>query len=228
MLRASVLVAVLLATPHPLTSDVVTARQAAAVAWSAKHGAVKLAWPDALSTDDDGAPDCVELRAPAPASCGKSVWACRAESMSALCTGDFTAERRVVFVESDGPPADDAIARTSASQPVGLLVRAESGNDAPELECSRGTFGMGFGPGVTPAERARAEAEARKRAERDEARCIREAKARQARDAMTLRCALLVVNPCRREVFARCTGKNLGEEDDAPTPGVHRFTWPAP
>lgn len=222
MLRLAVLAAVVLAAPHPLTSEAPATRQAAAVAWSAKHGAVKLA----LAAADGGALDCVELRAPAPAGCAQSVWACPTESTSAMCTGDFDTERRVVFVESEGAPADDAIARASGAQGVGLLVQAESGNDAPELECSTGTFGMGFGPGVTPEARARAQAEASARAERERAKCIREAKARNAREAMQLRCELLVVNPCRREAFVRCTGKNLGDED--PKPGVSRFTWPAP
>lgn len=222
MLRAAVLAAVVLAAPHPLTSEAVATRQAAAVAWSAKHGAVTLAQTPA----DGGAPGCVELHAPAPAGCAQAVWACPEETASAMCTGDFNTERRVVFVESEGAPADDAIARASAAQGVGLLVQAESGNDAPELECSTGTFGLGFAPGVTPEARARAEADARKRAEREQAKCLREAKARAARDAMRLRCELLVVNPCRREAFVRCAGKNLGDDD--PTPGVSRFTWPAP
>lgn len=222
MLRPAVLAAVVLAVPHPLTSEVVATRQAAAVSWRAKHGPVTLA----LSPADGGAPACVELRAPAPAGCGRSVWACPVETTSAMCTGDFNTERRVVFVESEGVPADDAITRASAAQGVGLLVQAESGNDAPELECSQGTVGMGFAPGVSAEERARAEAELQKRLAREHDKCLREVKARDAREAMQLRCELLVVNPCRREAFVRCAGKNLGDED--PKPGVSRFTWPAP
>jgi hypothetical protein len=225
MTRLAVL-AVVLAVPHPLTSDAVATRQAAAVSWSAKHGAVKLPWPDAL-TAGDGATDCVELRAPAPARCAKSVWACPVESASATCTGDFNAERRLVFVESDGPPGDAAFSAAHAAQGVGVLVRAESGNDAPELECA-GAVGFGVAPGVSAEQRARAEAEWREQVEREHQKCLREAKARNVRAAMQLRCELLMVNPCRREAFVRCAGKNLGEAPDETRPGVARVTWTAP
>lgn len=225
MTRLAVL-AVVLAAPHPLTSDAVATRQAAAVSWSAKHGAVKLPWPDALNASDDAA-DCVELRAPAPAGCEKSVWACPVGSMSAMCTGDFNAERRLVFVESDGPPSDAAFSAAHAAQGVGLLVRAQSGNDAPELECS-GDVGFSVAPGVSAEQRARAEAEWRKELQREHEKCLREVKARNAREAMQLRCELLVVNPCRREAFVRCAGKNLGEAPDEPRPGVAHVTWTAP
>jgi hypothetical protein len=209
----------LLASPHPLSSDDPALRQRAALAWSRAHGPVKLPWPS--KPDPDGSrpePRCVELRAPRASGCAASTWACPLESSQGSCSGASSWELRVAFSErpEPSPPGDE-------ERPE-LLLRTVSGDDAPELECAP-VSGLAFVGARAPAEERKARATWEREQAREQARCIERARRRQAAERVVFRCDLLLVNPCRREAFVRCGGKNLERADWLPGPGVRRFTW---
>jgi len=219
MARLVLLFAVLAGgAPHPLASDSLATRQKAALAWAAKHGPVKLDAPD-------DAAGCAAVRAPKESGCTRTVWACSVGSATGSCSGGYSEESSLVFIDSDELPADQAVNAAYAAPGKALLVSAESGEDDPELECDSGGSLFGFGPGVPQAEREKARAQWAAEQARERARCIARARKRFAAERVVYRCQLLLVNPCRREAFVRCSGKNVDPEDGLGQLGVRRFAW---
>ena len=55
--------------------------------------------------------------------------------------------------------------------------------------------------------------------------------AENERHAVAVTCEVLLVNPCRREVFTRCTGQNTKRFTGVKLPPLNRtlrHTWAAP
>jgi hypothetical protein len=100
-----------------------------------------------------------------------------------------------------------------------------------ELEVDSACRGAAFGfgvvsrPGATPeeqaAERARAEADAKKVALAEQERCAKEVHARIAKERRWQRCEVLAVDACRHEAFLQCTGNELQR-------GLIRASWQRP
>ncbi|MEW5742719.1 MAG: hypothetical protein AB1938_27630 [Myxococcota bacterium] len=219
MVRLSLLVALVAgAAPQPLASDDVATRQAAAVAWAKANGPVRLGWPKAPPEGKE--PGCRQVRAPRESGCSATAWACPVWTEGG--TSDwYSNELRVVFLEAAAPPTVEDV---TAAAPDALLLRRESGEDAPELECGP-SGGLSFGPGMSDAQKQQAREAWERAQERERARCIQRARQRAATERVVLSCELLVVNPCRREAFVRCGGKNLEADETLPRAGVRRFTW---
>lgn len=201
---------------HGLASDDVATRTRAATAWSRTHAPVALPKP----RDDAGPAEvvgCVAVRAPSETGCARAAWACPVETGFGSCSGAFSSRIGVVFADGDGPPPHDPVGPT-------LLLEARSGDDAPELECAAPS-GFAVAGTVAPGEAARLRAAWEAEQARAYARCVEATRRRQAADEARLSCQVLLVNPCRREAFVRCTGRNLERAEDLPPAGVRRFTW---
>jgi hypothetical protein len=107
-----------------------------------------------------------------------------------------------------------------------LVLTSERGDDCPECECSRNTFGFSVAPGVTPAEEQRFREQMRKEAQARDAKCLADTRRRQREQRVVRKCQLLVVDPCRKEAFLRCTGKNGDvESGDPPVGKTLHFSW---
>ena len=165
--------------------------------------------------------DCLEYRPPAALGCSATAFLCPRGGASGTCSGSFSEQQGLVLYDhSPGADEDDPLPE--------LVLSSKSGDDCPECECT-GDWGIGFGPGVSPAEMERA----RKRAAVEQARrheaCVAEAARRQRREVVTRECQLLLVDPCRKEAFIRCTGRNGSTEGgDPPLGRTLHFSWAPP
>jgi hypothetical protein len=180
---------------------------------AARHGVVKV--PASLEED------CFEYRAPSELGCTATAFLCPRGMASAVCSGSFSEQTGLVLY-------DHAPLKTDTDPMPELVLTSRAGDDCPECECTD-EMGIGFGPGVSPAEMERARKRAEAEAERRHATCVAEAAKKQRRELVTRTCQLLLVDPCRKEAFLRCTGRN-GEVEagDPPLGKTLHFSWAQP
>ncbi|MDP1823778.1 MAG: hypothetical protein Q8L48_11060 [Archangium sp.] len=181
------------------------ARKLVAERLAAKFGPVKM--PTTPKADD-----CFEYRPPAALGCSTTAFICPRGSGSATCSGSFSEQRGVVLY--DHLPASD-----EADPMPALVLTSESGDECPECECGRHTSGFSIAPGTSPAEEKRFRERMRKEASARYAICLTETAARQRRERVVRTCQLLLVDPCRKEAFLRCTGRNGSVESGDPPMG---------
>lgn len=187
------------------------ARKRVAERLSAKRGPVKV--PTSTKSD------CFEYRPPAALGCATSAFICPRSSGSGTCSGSFTEQLGVVLY--DHSPRDDEVDPLPE-----LVLTSESGDDCPECECGGHTSGISIGPGVSPAEEKRFRERMRKEAEARYTRCLADTARWQRQERVVRRCQLLVVDPCRKEAFLRCTGRNGDvESGDPPLGKTLHFSW---
>jgi hypothetical protein len=106
-----------------------------------------------------------------------------------------------------------------------LLLSSVVGDECPECHCAHDS-GFTLSPGLSPAEEAKARERISQEGQKLHLQCIAEEKAREARDKITRTCQLLLVDPCRKEAFMRCTGRNGSvESGDPPTGRTLVFSW---
>ena len=177
---------------------------------AARHGVVTVP----ASLEDD----CFEYRAPPELGCTTTVFLCPRGMSSAVCSGSFSEQNGLVLADHAPLPGD-------ADPMPELVLTSRSGDDCPECECTDDS-GYFLSPGLSPAQEARF----RQRAEADAARrhtaCVAEAARKQRREVITRTCQLLLVDPCRKEAFLRCTGHNGdAEAGDPPLGKTLQFSW---
>lgn len=146
--------------------------------------------------------DCVKVTAPSALHCATPVWVCPRGWSSAMCTGSYSNDEGVTF-QMEEPKEEDV---ESTPLPM-LILESEAGEDCPECECAYDE-GLGFGAGMSEAEKERARRRFAKESAQRHAQCVREAAARQKAERTKIKCTMLMVDPCRQEAFIRCTGKN--------------------
>lgn len=156
-------------------------------------------------TDDQ----CVKVMAPAALGCSTPVWVCTQSWSSGMCDGSFSESRGISFELREPSEAE-----VDAEPLPELTLESESGDDCPECACT-GDYGISFGPGVSKAQQEKSRREFAKERAREHEKCVKEAAKRQKAERTKRMCNLLMVDPCRREAFIRCTGKN-GDEYDPP------------
>lgn len=153
--------------------------------------------------------ECQKVVAPSALGCKTPVWLCTQAWSSGMCDGSFSESRGITFELHEPSEAE-----VDAAPLPELILESESGDDCPECECTDDS-GIGFGPGFTEAEKESARRAFEKQRAREHAKCVSDAAKRQKAERTKRMCTLLMVDPCRREAFIRCTGKN-GNEDDPP------------
>ncbi len=201
-----------------LASDVVAARTRAVIAWSRTHAPLQLFASTSTGAEARaGASPCVAVLAPPETGCTRAAWACPVETSAGSCSGLSSSTRGVVFAAGDAPAPSDPQGPT-------LILEARVGDDAPELECAAPS-GFAIAGSVTAAEATRLRRAWEAEQARAYARCVEATRREQAADETRLACQVLLVNPCRREVFVRCRGRNLDRAEGLPAVGVQRFTW---
>ena len=177
---------------------------------AARHGVVKV--PASLE------PDCFEYRAPPELGCAATAFLCPRGMASAMCTGSFSEQNGLVLY--DHAPLD-----TDVDPMPELVLTSRAGDDCPECECTQ-DMGFSFGPGLTPAQLERARKRDEAEAQRLHGACVAEAAKKQRRELVTRTCQLLLVDPCRKEAFLRCTGRNGDlEAGDPPVGRTLHFSW---
>jgi hypothetical protein len=231
------LTALLLAGPGDalamLRSDESAVRLEGAKAWAklGRRQALPPSWGDGASAD----PACVALRAPEELGCAKVAWACPSEEGFGSCTGGFAQTTWVALVAGDSQGAAPTLEQREpdlAGQqraPGVFVLSHRSGEESLGAECTHGGVtvvdqrGMPLAPGHPEV------IAARQRLEREQAACREQARRRAKREQASVRCELVLVEPCRREAYLRCEGRNLGRAEslgDSPPLGtVFRRAW---
>jgi hypothetical protein len=201
--------------------------------WSRTHRKVKLP-----PQDDDKWPNCVRVSAPAELRCEKHVWLCVEGEGASKCSGSYWNSTFAQFVESPREPTGeqlDALRMRIDVYKDRPLLAHESG-DSNWGDCTQflgGAFVFDDGR-LSEKELAQARARAARETQKLEAawrkECEKEAKHQSEAEKVDVRCDVLLVNPCRRELFSRCHGRNADraqQEAWIPVVGkVFRATWP--
>lgn len=214
LLGAGLFVLVVTVAHSEVPAPSLSARKRFAEKMMARHGPVKE--PASLKAE------CFEYRAPAELGCAATAFLCPRKMGMAGCAGSFSEQKGLVLF--DHLPLDHDVDPLPE-----LILSSVSGDDCPECDCQETTGISSFGPGVSAA----GEAKARKRLEEEEARsyakCVAETARRQRREIVTRACKLLLVDPCRKEAFLRCTGRNGDvEAGDPPVGQTLHFSWAQP
>jgi hypothetical protein len=140
---------------------------------------------------------------------------------SGTCSGSFSEQTGLVVSDHAPLPAE-------ADPMPELVLSTRAGDDCPECECTddQGSF---IAPGYSPASQARARRSIQLEAQRRHAACVAEAAKTQRREIVTRTCELLLVDPCRKEAFLRCAGRNGAvEAGDPPLGKTLQFSWAHP
>ncbi len=221
---SAMLLTLLVLGSEPSLSDPDPAVRTKAVeAWARTNAPVRL--PKLEVTDKD--PACVEVTAPAPLTCERSVWLCPVSSGFGSCSGWGRTQWGAVFVDSASAPGAKTIyLATPDDTDDNLMVSFEEGLETTD-ECSapRGFSVVGA---RSADERKRLEAELQRAQDEEVSRCEKRVSAENKRRAVVVTCEVLLVNPCRREAFTRCTGQNTKHFNGARLPvlgRVLRHTW---
>lgn len=222
MVAALVMVSVLLVEPSFADEDA-AARAKAAARWAQANGAVRL---PKLDYREGKEPRCFKVKAPTPAQCSRSVWLCPQVTGHGSCSGSSTTEWSASFVESTDSPTEREIGEAFPADGKPALLSYESGDDLT-FQCeSRG--GLSFSGDISGAERARKRAEWEREREAERLRCEKRMEAQLQRARTVIKCELLTVNPCRREAFVRCSGRNVDRVENPALPvlnRVFRYEW---
>jgi hypothetical protein len=164
-------------------------------------------------------PSCVKVTAPASLKCEQAVWLCPVSSGGGI-QGHGHTRWDAVFVESTEMPSSTAVTAALPADGGHLLLSFESGDELTDECVAPGGFTV-VGK-VSVAERARLEAAWRREQAAEASRCESRVKAQYQRQRVVVTCEVLLVDPCHREAFTRCAGRNATSSTGDGLPALNR------
>ncbi len=221
----------LAAGPPKLNGPDPEQRTAAVEAWAKNYAPVALPVSDGAS----GAP-CNWVSAPRELQCTKRIWLCvGGHSFSIGGNGVAVLETKEARLFTSklrpGPPSLDQ-ERLHDLFPESKTPLLSHFSGARSIgHCYYQTPSSYFPREFSEDVREHLRKERKASAHAEFRRCREEQERRDRERDIDVKCELLLINPCRQELFARCSGKNvdkLSEQEPERVPGadqVFRLTW---